>query len=83
MNKEGIIKRTNKKSTFICSFRLNCVIVNSFVILNLNFCDERRIQNTHGKCWYRLNILLKTVLIASISNFGLVISSRDIEVYNL
>ena len=50
MNKEGIIKRTNKKSTFICSFRLNCVIVNSFVILNLNFYDERRIQNTHGKC---------------------------------
>jgi len=27
MNKEGMIKRTYKKSAFICSFRASCVIV--------------------------------------------------------
>jgi hypothetical protein len=51
MNKEDIIKRKYKKSTFICSFRSSCVIVDSVVvILNLNFCDERSIQNIHGQC---------------------------------
>ena len=50
MNKEGRIKRTYKKIGFICSFRASCVIVDSVVILNLNFCGERRIQNTHGQC---------------------------------
>jgi len=50
MNKEGIIKRTYNKSALICSFRAICVIVDSVVILYLNFCDERGIQNIHGQC---------------------------------